>query len=511
MRFSQASRFGVRARARRLVRRLFCLHPCLRELARATLRRGKLHGACFGLALGRELRLERRLGVLLRLQTLRGGLIRKPRLLNPPRDFLERNLLQGKALPCLCLGFVLRRAPLLLLDLGSLLGQNLPLDLRRGLRVGVRATFRSLGQRRLRHLALLRQRRRLPADARIRLCRRCGPAFRRGSRLALQEPLRFLLRTNAGGAFGLRLRLRPQRRGLGGLRFGQRARLRAGLQLRLGFKPFARRLRLRLVCCRTRLRRLVRCSLCLYSCLRKLMRTAFGSGEFSREFFSLAFGGELRLGRRLGFRFRQQAARRRVIGARRFSAPARNLFQRDLLQDCAMPRRLLGFDFGFAALLLLRLGCLFRLDPRFDLRRGLRVRLRPLLRRAQRFGLAVCALLLRCTQRALRRLAPPGLVQRRLLKLRFLVRGDCSIARERLAVFRFGFVLRQQSFGAGGLRQCAHFIRRKRILCLALLVHFSQPPLDLGPIPLVFGRTCLRRDFLALWSAGWDRRLVFVR
>src|SRR5665647_1445014 len=109
-----------------------------------------------------------------------------------------------------------------------------------------------------------------------------------------------------------------------------------------------------------------------------------------------------------------------------------------------MPRYLLGFDFGFAALLLPRLGCLFRLYPRFDLRRGLRVRLRSLLRRAQGSSLAVCALHRRFAQRAFRRLAPPGLVQRLLLEPPFLVRSLCSIALESLALFRFGFVLRQQ-------------------------------------------------------------------
>jgi hypothetical protein len=65
VRLGQAPRFGVRARARRLLRCLFCLDSCLRKAACTALGRGKLCCACFGLALGRKLRLGHRLGLLL--------------------------------------------------------------------------------------------------------------------------------------------------------------------------------------------------------------------------------------------------------------------------------------------------------------------------------------------------------------------------------------------------------------------------------------------------------------
>ena len=292
------------------------------------------------------------------------------------------------------------------------------------------------------------------------------------------------------------MRLGRRSRGGGGWRLNWGCFLAAGALAALGR--------------RARLRRLLRRLFCLYACLRQAQRAALVLGKFTRQRFGLAFGGELRLGRRLRLPLRQRALHRCLVRAQRLHTVLLDLSERDLLQGCAMPRQLLGFGFGFAALLLPRLGRLFRLDPRFGLRRGLRIGLRALLRRAQRPGLAACALLRRFAQLAFGRLAPPRLVLRLLLESPLLGRGFGGIALDRLALFRFGFVLRQQSLGAGRLRQRAHFVRRKRIFHQALLFDFGQPLLDRGPVSFVFGRTRLRRGFVPFCSAGEHRRLAFA-
>lgn len=250
-------------------------------------------------------------------------------------------------------------------------------------------------------------------------------------------------------------------------------------------------------CVRARARRLFCNSLSLDSFLRKAARVVFGSGKLCRAFFGFAFCGEQRFGRHLGLPVRKQTPRRRIICTGSLFTPPRNLFECDLIQSSAPPRFSLGLNLGLAALFFLPLGRLLGDDPRLRLRHGLRVRL--------------CALLRRVAQSALSVLAPPRLIARLLFEPRLFDPSPCRIALESHAFLRFGFELRQQFLGPGGLRQRTHFVRRKRILYPPLLFDFSEPPFNFCPILFIPFRARLRRGFVGTWRKRRRRPLRFFR
>ena len=438
---------GVRARTRRLFRCLFFLCSFLRKAARTALGCGKLYCACFGLALGRKLRLGYRPGLLLGARAACRSLGRlRISLCTPTR------LLGGKLLGLRPLARCSFLFPLCL-----------------------RATFRRQGKRGLRRLALLRQRRRFPFQARTVVCRRQGlelsgfarlrllvqlpldfqprrmslgrgpfrararqrllgqSALRGRSHLALRKQLRLLLRARAGGAFGIRLRPGTGRRGLLGLRFGQLARLDARIQLRFHLDAHARSLRQRLISGRTRLRlgqalcfriharpRRLFCSLfCLYPFLCQAARAALGFGEFPGKRFGLALGREPRFGCCPRFPLCRHAPRRCVIRAHRFLAPPRDLLHQGLLQRDALSSLGPDLNLSFPPLRLIRLSLLLSTNSRLELCRSLDFHQRSLLRYCERFSLFVRAIFCRIAQTALGLFAPPCLGQRLALQPRF--------------------------------------------------------------------------------------------